>query len=31
MSGGGGTRMSHHADDAALVGIDWADTTHDFC
>jgi hypothetical protein len=23
--------MSHHADYAALVGIDWADTKHDFC
>jgi hypothetical protein len=23
--------MRHHADDAALVGIDWADTKHDFC
>jgi transposase len=23
--------MSHHADDAALVGIDWADTKHDCC
>jgi transposase len=23
--------MSHHADYAALVGSDWADTTHDFC
>ena len=23
--------MSHHADDAALVGIDWADTKHAFC
>ena len=23
--------MSHHAEYAALVGIDWADTKHDFC
>jgi transposase len=23
--------MCHHADYAALVGIDWADTKHDFC
>ena len=23
--------MSHHADYAALVGIDWADTKHDCC
>jgi transposase len=23
--------MSHDADDVALVGIDWADTRHDFC
>jgi hypothetical protein len=23
--------LSHHADDAALVGIDWADTKHDVC
>ena len=23
--------MSHDADYAALVGIDWADTKHDFC
>ena len=31
MIGGGCTSMSHHADYAALVGIDWADTKHDFC
>jgi hypothetical protein len=23
--------MTHDADYAALVGIDWADTQHDFC
>jgi hypothetical protein len=23
--------MTHDADDAALVGIDWADTKHDVC
>ena len=23
--------MSHEAEYAALVGIDWADTKHDFC
>jgi hypothetical protein len=23
--------MTHDAGDAALVGIDWADTKHDFC
>jgi transposase len=31
MNGGGWMSMSHHADYAALVGIDWADTQHDFC
>src|SRR4029450_9345981 len=28
---GGRTHMSHEADYVALVGIDWADTKHDFC
>jgi hypothetical protein len=28
---GGRTHMSHEAEYAALVGIDWADTKHDFC
>jgi hypothetical protein len=27
----GDHEMTHDADDAALVGIDWADTKHDFC
>ena len=31
MYGLGDHDMTHDADYAALVGIDWADTKHDFC